>query len=155
MPQNRRPVKWFPQTIQREDMSREVRSSTGRVGTVTDVTKYSEELDRLIEGEPIPSLTSTDETVEDPNVFALEKHLEEFLVENWDTTVLGQGYDIYAINGEIVGQQFHSDTGPIDILAISKDRKELLAVELKKGRASDVAVGQVQRYMGYVLDELA
>jgi len=28
-------------------------------------------------------------------------------------------------------------------------------VELKKGRASDVVVGQVQRYMGYVQEELA
>ena len=43
----------------------------------------------------------------------------------------------------------------MDILAISKDKKELLVVELKKGRASDAVVGQVQRYMGYALDELA
>jgi restriction system protein len=43
----------------------------------------------------------------------------------------------------------------MDILAISKDGRELLVVELKKGRASDAVVGQVQRYMGYVLDELA
>ena len=28
-------------------------------------------------------------------------------------------------------------------------------VELKKGRASDVVVGQVLRYMGYVQEELA
>jgi restriction system protein len=38
---------------------------------------------------------------------------------------------------------------------VSKDGKELLVVELKKGRASDVVVGQVQRYMGYVKEELA
>jgi restriction system protein len=40
-------------------------------------------------------------------------------------------------------------------LAISKDKKELLVLELKKGRASDVVVGQIQRYMGYVKDALA
>ena len=28
-------------------------------------------------------------------------------------------------------------------------------MELKRGRASDVVVGQIQRYMGYVIDELA
>ena len=28
-------------------------------------------------------------------------------------------------------------------------------VELKKGRVSDSVVGQIQRYMGFVLDELA
>ena len=43
----------------------------------------------------------------------------------------------------------------IDILGIRKDNKGLLVVELKKGRVSDVVVGQIQRYMGYVLDELA
>ena len=55
----------------------------------------------------------------------------------------------------MVGQQYPSDTGPIDILAISKDKKELLVVELKKGRVSDVVIGQVQRYMGYAKEELA
>ena len=48
-----------------------------------------------------------------------------------------------------------TDTGPLDILAVSKDRKTLLVVELKKGRASDAVVGQSLRYMGYVQDELA
>jgi restriction system protein len=43
-----------------------------------------------------------------------------------------------------------SDTGPLDILAISKDKQTLLVIELKKGRASDSVVGQIQRYMGYV-----
>ncbi|WP_245915501.1 endonuclease NucS domain-containing protein [Leptospira johnsonii] len=38
---------------------------------------------------------------------------------------------------------------------MSKDKKELLVVELKKGRASDSVVGQIQRYMGFVLQELA
>ena len=43
----------------------------------------------------------------------------------------------------------------MDILAISKDKKELLVVELKKGRASDSVIGQIQRYMGYVTEELS
>ena len=98
---------------------------------------------------------STDETVEDPAAFAMEKHLEDFLVQNWAQTDLGKEYDIYEEDGEIVGQQYQTDTGPLDILAISKDKKSLLVVELKKGRASDVVVGQTLRYMGYVQDELA
>jgi len=77
------------------------------------------------------------------------------LVQNWKQTELGKKYDIFEEEGELVGQQYPSDTGPIDILAISKDKKELLVVELKKGRISDVVVGQVQRYMGYVQEELA
>ena len=67
----------------------------------------------------------------------------------------GKKYKIFEVDGELVGQQFPSDTGPIDILAISKDKQELLVVELKKGRVSDNVVGQIQRYMGYVKEELA
>jgi restriction system protein len=44
--------------------------------------------------------------------------------------------------------------GQIDILAVSKDNKRLLVIELKRGRASDIVVGQILRYMGYVKDEL-
>ena len=43
----------------------------------------------------------------------------------------------------------------MDILAISKDKSELLVVEPKNGRDSDVVVGQIQRYMGYAQYELA
>ena len=77
------------------------------------------------------------------------------MVQNWYNAGFGKEYDIYVEEGECVGQQFATDTGPIDILAISKDKKTLLVVELKKGRASDVVVGQVLRYMGYVKEELA
>jgi predicted Mrr-cat superfamily restriction endonuclease len=52
-------------------------------------------------------------------------------------------------------RNYPTDTGPIGVLAIRKDRKELLVLELKKGRASDAVVGQVLRYMGYALQELA
>lgn len=125
------------------------------MGTVANISKYADELDRLIGADNKPSIIVTDETVEDPTVFALEKHLEEFLVHNWQHTELGKHYDIYEVDGEIVGEQYPSDTGPIDILAISKDKKELLVVELKRGRISDVVVGQILRYMGYVKDQLA
>lgn len=148
-------VRWFTQTISREETSEALRNSAGSIGTVSNITKYAEELERLLSGNRPPSIISTDESVEDPSIFALEKHLEDFLVQNWKSTELGKNYDIYEEEGEIVGQQYPSDTGPIDILAISKDKKELLVVELKKGRVSDVVVGQIQRYMGYVKDELA
>jgi restriction system protein len=136
-------------------MSEGLRNSTGSIGTVSEISKYAEEIEMLIGGTKPPVIISTDETVEDPSVFVLEKHLEEFLVQNWKQTDLGKDYDIYEEDGELVGQQYPSDTGPIDILAISKDKNALLVVELKKGRASDNVVGQIQRYMGYVKEELA
>jgi restriction system protein len=152
---HRRSVYWFEKSIARSDMSEALRNSTGSIGSVSEITKYHEELERLISGESRPTIISTDETVEDAATFALEKHLEDFLVQNWDQTALGKRYEIFKEDGEIVGQQYPTDTGPIDVLAISKDKKEILIVELKKGRASDSVVGQIQRYMGYVLQELA
>ena len=49
------------------------------------------------------------------------------MVKNWMNTELGKRYDIYQEDGELVGQQYPSDTGPIDILAISKDKKNCLS----------------------------
>jgi restriction system protein len=136
-------------------MSEALRNSTGSVNTVTDISRYREELEKLIGGIPSPGTPVVDASVEDPTQFALEKHLEDFLVDNWAQTDLGKKYDIYQENGEPVGQQYPTDTGPLDILAISKDKKALLVVELKKGRASDAVVGQTLRYMGFVAEELA
>lgn len=152
---HRRPVRWLPQSINRSDMSEALRNSTGSIGSVSEITKYANELEKLIGGVAPPALIATDETVEDPSSFALEKHLEDFLVQNWTQTELGKHYDIYEEDGERVGQQYPTDTGPLDILAVSKDKKTLLVVELKKGRASDMVIGQALRYMGYVQEELA
>src|SRR6185437_537474 len=40
-------------------------------------------------------------------------------------------------------------------LRSAKDKKRLLVVELKKGKASDAVVGQTLRYMGFVQEALA
>lgn len=115
---------------------------------------YNEEIEKLLGGAPDVVVFPTDPTP-DASAFALEKHLEDFLVENWAQTELGRDYDIYTEDGEPVGQQYQTDTGPLDILAVSKDKKRLLVVELKKGRASDAVVGQTLRYMSFVQEELA
>lgn len=151
---HQRKVSWFA-SINRSDMSEALKRSSGSIGTVSNLSKHHEEITRLIEGKSPEVLTHTDTSIEDPSVFALEKHLEDFLVANWSQTELARDYDIYEEDGELVGQQYPSDTGPLDILAVSKDKRTLLVIELKKGRASDSVVGQVQRYMGYVKEELA
>jgi restriction system protein len=152
---HRRPVRWRSERILKTLMSEKLQNSLGSVGTTSDVSKYAEEIDNLMQGVQQVRVISDQEDIEDPSQFVLEKHLEDFLVANWKQTELGKKYDIYSDNGEIIGQQYASDTGPIDILAVSKNNKEILVVELKKGRASDVVVGQIQRYMGYVKSELA
>ena len=152
---HRRRVTWWREILDKSQFSVELRNSMGSIGTVSNISKYATELTAILEGKSAPTLIATDENVEDASVFALEKHLEDFLVENWSSTELSKSYDIYEDGGELVGQQFPTDTGPIDILAISKDKKELLVIELKKGRVSDAVVGQIQRYMGFVITELA
>jgi restriction system protein len=133
----------------------EIKNPTGSGGTVSSISKYASELEVLIVGSELPPIIATDPSIEDPTVFALERHLEDFFIHNWKCTELGKKYKIYEDDGEPVGRQYPNDTGPIDILAISKDGTELLVVELKRGRASDQVVGQIQRYLGYVLQELA
>lgn len=152
---HRRPVKWLEQGIDRADMSAALRSSTGSVGTVSTITGYRDEIEKLLATILVTQAEVAASVVQDLASFAMEKHLEDFLVQNWAQTELGKDYDIYEEDAEQVGQQYPTDTGPLDILAVSKDKKTLLVVELKRGRASDAVVGQILRYMGYVKEELA
>lgn len=155
---HRRPVKWLPMVIDRAAMSEPLRNSTGSLLTVANVSDYHQEIEQFLAalpGQASPSIVATDPVVEDPVAFAMEKHLEDFLVKNWAQTELAQDFRIYQEDGELVGQQYGTDAGPIDILAVSKDGQRLLVVELKRGRASDVVVGQILRYMGYVKEQIA
>ena len=136
-------------------MSEELRKSTDSTLTAINISKYSEEIESFLGGSGKPKLSTDDELIEDPTAFAMESHLEDFLIANWNQTELGQNYDIYEEDGELVGKQYQTDTGPMDILAVSKDKSTLMVVELKKGRASDAVVGQTLRYMGYVSDVLS
>ena len=153
---HRRSVNWLAQTILRDDMSDALKNSTGSIGTVSTITPHAVEIEKLL-GVQLndPVIVASDPDVEDAAAFAMEKHLEDFLVKNWAQTELGKDYDIYTEDGEPVGQQYPTDTGPMDLLAVKKDKSELLVVELKRGKASDVVVGQVLRYMGFVKEDLA
>jgi restriction system protein len=157
---HRRPVKWLGTTVERSQMSEELRNSTGSLLTAVSLTgKYRAELEQLLWGVGSGPLDPNEQLIaaeaERRAEFRMEKHLEDFLIKNWRHTVLGQKYDIYEENG-ISGVQFPADGNErLDVLAISKDKNELLVVELKRGRASDEVVGQVQRYMGFIKQELA
>lgn len=156
---HRRPVRWLSATVDRADMSEGLRNSAGTPGTVSDLTRagHHDEITRLLGGgaAQTPAIMTAEGTVENPSAFAMEKHLEDFLVQNWRHTEFGRDFVIFEEDGEPAGQQYLTDTGPLDILAVSKDRKSLLVIELKKGRPSDAVVGQCLRYMGFVKDELA
>jgi restriction system protein len=137
-------------------MSESLQNSTGSIGTVSNVTAHQVEIEQFL-GQPLirDPVISGDPDIEDPAAFAMEKHLEAFLVANWNQTILSKEFSIFEEDGEPVGQQYPTDAGTIDILAISKDKKRLLVVELKRGRVTDVVVGQVLRYMGFVKEQIA
>lgn len=146
---HRRRVDWNEDRILRSSMSQSLKNSSGSIGTCCDLTSYADEINRLINphGTEVVAKDSQD-------IFALEKHLEDFLVANWKHTEFGKNFDIYEDTDGQTGQQYPTDTGPMDILAISKDKKELLVVELKRSRTSDAVVGQILRYMGFVKEML-
>lgn len=94
------------------------------------------------------------ETIESVQRFGLEKFLSDFLVYNWEKTSVGQRYELYEEDGDIA-QEYQTPIGRIDILAKDRENTDWVVIELKRGRSSDVVVGQLLRYMGWVQENLA
>ncbi len=87
--------------------------------------------------------------------FGMERHLEEFLVDNWAQTPLATSLEIMVDkDGDSVGEQYPTSVGPIDLLCRSKDGSGYTVVELKRRQTNDDTVGQVARYMGWVKKNL-
>ncbi|WP_261164339.1 hypothetical protein [Microbacterium sp. Marseille-Q6965] len=145
---HRRPVRWDSQRLQRSDMTPELANAVKSLMSAFNLDRHRDEIDALRGG-------SLD--VGDPSQgFRLEKHLEDFLIENWDRTPLGRSFEVFRDEVEgVEGQQFDTQVGRIDVLAVSRDGSELRVVELKRGRTGDQVVGQVLRYMGWVRENLA
>jgi restriction system protein len=126
----------------------------GVVFPMHTLTEISEEQFRnFVEASGQPALVEDPASVEDPNEFVLEKYLEDFIVSNFDTIFKGQ-LKIYEDAEGNDGQQYSTDIGPIDILAVETKSKSFVVIELKKGRPSDQVVGQILRYMGWVKKNL-
>jgi len=87
--------------------------------------------------------------------FGMEKHLEDFLISNWQRTSFGKDYKLIYEEGDLVSQQYSTDIGYIDILTINKKTGDYLVIELKKGKSSDSVIGQITRYVAWVKENLA
>lgn len=149
---HRRSVKWIDIELKPSDMSPELLRSARSIGTTAILDNYASEVEQLIGGSSILGSQPTPSIQEDVSEGVLEKHLEEFLVRNWDKTPFFNDYEIYKnTEGQTVGQQFNAfGYDRIDILAQSKDGLTLLVIELKKDKGTDETVGQLLRYMGYM-----
>jgi len=83
-------------------------------------------------------------------LFYMESQLEDFIIENWDKTELGEKYELIEEDGELVSQQYGTKIGNIDILAKEKSSGKYVIIELKKNQTSDDTIGQLTRYMGWI-----
>lgn len=115
------------------------------------------------QGDILPG-SSTQEAVVEPTPttpagvarFGLERHLHDFLYDNWNSTNIGHEWKIYSQPGSPdAGYEYACGVGRIDILAQHKTAGKWLVVELKRDETSDSVVGQVLRYMGWVQKHLA
>jgi hypothetical protein len=88
--------------------------------------------------------------------FGLERHLHEFLRDNWNRIELSKDWAIYSEPGdEEAGYEYPCDIGRIDLLAQHKREGRWLVIELKREQSADQTMGQLLRYMGWVGQHLA
>ena len=83
--------------------------------------------------------------------FRFEVELQNFIVHN--LTTIDSGLQLYT-DEDVDGVEFKTGVGPIDILAQDIDGG-FVVFELKLSRGEDAALGQIQRYMGWVKSNLA
>ncbi len=122
--------------------------------TLQEITE--ERFRGLLEGSVTEPATSeaSEGAEEDRSAFGvLEKQLEEIIVRNFDT-IFKRELEIYKDDDGNDGQQYPTEIGPIDILAVEPKSKSFVVIELKTGRSSDRVIGQILRYMGWVKKEL-
>jgi len=87
--------------------------------------------------------------------FVKEQHLQQYLVNHWDQMELSDQWEIYSdADDPEAGIEFSTGIGRPDILLTHTSKDRVCVLELKKGRTSDRAVGQLLRYVGWVRDNL-
>jgi len=117
-----------------------------------------EAVEELVEGreesevisKAIEQMSKDKESVE----FVMEKYLEEFIETNFNKIKFDVNLELYQ-DEENIGRQYPTTIGNIDLLAVNHEKQEIVIIELKKGRTSDVVIGQILRYMGWVKENLA
>jgi hypothetical protein len=97
-----------------------------------------------------------DGEMETESSFGLERHLHDFLRDNWGATSLAAEWKLYSEPGDDeAGYEYPTGVGKIDLLARHVKDPVWLVIELKRGQTDDATVGQVLRYMGWVSKHVA
>lgn len=84
------------------------------------------------------------------DMLVAEKIMEDYLQTNLDQ--IGRPLGVVL---ELIGRQYATTVGPIDLLCRNRDTGQYVVVELKKDRGADKVFGQISRYMGWVKANLA
>ncbi len=143
-------VKWEPIIIDYEN----IRFSTFTIYEI-DPEKFNE-LTKKYEEREIKDDAFIDQKEQK---FALEKYLEDFIVNNFNS-IFHNSIQLWYDEECNIGQQYPlidneaRNIGKIDILARNIEENSYIVIELKKGRSSDKVVGQILRYMGWVKEHL-
>ena len=88
-----------------------------------------------------PDLVEVNEPeLETISSISIEKDLSDYIAKN--PHIIGKGL-------ALVGREYQTDVGRIDVLLKDKNGKYVV-VETKKGRESDKVVGQTSRYVGWI-----
>ncbi|MCP4419908.1 MAG: DUF1016 family protein [Chloroflexi bacterium] len=88
----------------------------------------------------------------------LESHIEEFILRRFD--ILFPGWRIYDETSTLdnvskpKGVRYRTNAGEIDILCLDKNN-DLVVIELKRNKAPDKVVAQINRYIAWVEENLA
>ena len=98
--------------------------------------------------------TSPSQDEEGTGFMPFEEHLEEYVVKNWKNIDFGEPFKMYYEEDGTTGQQYTTDVGIIDILALDKNN-DFVVIELKRAESGYKVVGQVLNYMGWVQERLA
>lgn len=102
---------------------------------------------------PLSERIRSEEDIERESEFALEAHLEEFMDSNWHRIRFPYRLSRYQAEDQ-TDRQFPAGQWSIDFLCLDQDSDEFVVIELKRGKSSDAAVGQVLRYIGWVEENL-
>ena len=88
--------------------------------------------------------------------FAIERHLHDYLFDNWSQLDLAKDWELFTRDGEPdAGYEFPTPIGRIDLLARHRREPRWLVIELKRDKSSDAVVGQILRYIGWIQAHLA
>lgn len=111
-----------------------------------------DELEGLDETLPISDVRTAQVTTR----FAIERHLHDYLFDNWSQLELSNDWELFVRDGEPdAGYEFPTPVGRIDLLAKHKREARWLVIELKRDKSSDAVAGQILRYIGWIKAHLA